>query len=89
MRSATAVAGPIAFVAFMAGPIARLPARPVDERHRCRRRWWARRVTLGADLVAQHLLFNVQLPVGVVTGGIGALFLIAMLIAANRTGRTA
>ena len=45
-------------------------------------------VTLFADLIAQHLLFNVQLPVGVVTGGIGALFLVAMLITANRTGRT-
>lgn len=84
---ATAVTGPIAFVSLMAGPIARLllgpstgaivPAALVGAG-----------VTLGADLVAQHLLFNVQLPVGVVTGGIGALFLIAMLITANRTGRT-
>ena len=45
-------------------------------------------VTLGADITAQHLLFGTQLPVGVVTGGIGALFLIAILTAANRTGRT-
>jgi iron complex transport system permease protein len=84
---ATAVTGPIAFVALMAGPIARLllgpsggaivPAALVGAA-----------VTLGADLIAQHLLFGVQLPVGVVTGGIGALFLIAMLITANRTGRT-
>lgn len=84
---ATAVTGPIAFVSLMAGPIARLllgpsggailPAALVGAA-----------VTLGADLAAQHLLLGVQLPVGVVTGAIGALFLVVMLIAANRTGRT-
>jgi iron complex transport system permease protein len=84
---ATAVTGPIAFVSLMAGPIARLLLGPSGGAILPAALAGAA-VTLGADLVAQHLLFNVQLPVGVVTGGIGALFLVAMLITANRTGRT-
>ena len=84
---ATAVTGPIAFVSLMAGPIARLLLGPSGGAILPAALAGAA-VTLFADLVAQHLLFNVQLPVGVVTGGIGALFLVAMLITANRTGRT-
>ncbi len=84
---ATAVTGPIAFVSLMAGPIARLLLGPAGGAILPAALAGAA-VTLGADIVAQHFLFNAQLPVGVVTGGIGALFLIAMLIAANRTGRT-
>jgi iron complex transport system permease protein len=83
---ATAVVGPVAFVAFVAGPIARqllgagrpvlLPAMLVGA------------ITmLGADLIAQHALPATQLPVGVVTGLLGALFLIWLLISANRAGR--
>jgi iron complex transport system permease protein len=85
---ATAVTGPIAFVALMSGPIARLLLGPAPGVIVPAALTGAL-VTLGADLVAQHFLLGVQLPVGVVTGGIGACFLIAMLIAANRTGRTA
>jgi iron complex transport system permease protein len=85
---ATAVTGPIAFVALMSGPIARLLLGPAPGAIIPAALTGAL-VTLGADLVAQHFLLGVQLPVGVVTGGIGACFLIAMLIAANRTGRTA
>lgn len=80
---ATAAVGPIAFVAFVSGPIARrllgpsvgamVPAALVGA---C--------VTLGADIVGQHLIGNNQLPVGVVTGVFGAVFLIYLLIAANR-----
>jgi iron complex transport system permease protein len=84
---ATAVTGPIAFVSLMAAPIARLLLGPSGGAILPAALAGAA-VTLGADLVAQHLLFSVQLPVGVVTGGIGALFLVAMLITANRTGRT-
>lgn len=85
---ATAVAGPIAFVALMAGPIARLLLGPATGAIVPSALTGAL-VTLGADIVAQHFFFGVQLPVGVVTGAIGACFLILMLIAANRTGRTA
>ena len=83
---ATAAVGPVAFVAFVAGPIARhlfgatrpglLPVMLVGA------------ITmLGADLIAQHGFPATQLPVGVVTGLFGALFLIWLLISANRAGR--
>lgn len=83
---ATATVGPVAFVAFASGPIARrmlgpagnplLPAAMVGAA-----------VTIGADLIAQHALGRNQLPAGVVTGAIGAVFLIYLLAAANRSGR--
>lgn len=85
---ATAATGPIAFVAFVSGPIARrllgpsvgalVPSMLVGG---C--------VTLGADIVGQHLIGNNQLPVGVVTGAFGAVFLIYLLIVANRGGQGA
>jgi len=85
---ATATVGPLAFVAFAAGPVAKrllgpagnalLPAALVGAA-----------VTIGADLIAQHALGRTQLPAGVVTGAIGALFLIYLLAAANRSGRGA
>lgn len=83
---ATATVGPLAFVAFASGPVAKrllgpagnalLPAALVGAA-----------VTIGADLIAQHALGRSQLPAGVVTGAIGALFLIYLLAAANRSGR--
>ncbi|MFI9503750.1 FecCD family ABC transporter permease [Nocardia sp. NPDC052566] len=82
---ATAVAGPIAFVAFVANPIATrltgggrtalVPAALTGAL-----------VTLVADFVAQHLL-GAPLPVGVVTGAVGAPYLLWLLAAANRAGR--
>lgn len=81
---AIAASGPIAFVAFMAGPIAArlvgpgaslvLPAGLVGAL-----------LVLTADLVAQHA-FEHRYPVGVVTGMLGAPYLIALLIRTNRSG---
>lgn len=83
---ATAAAGPIAFVAFMAGPIAArlmgpdasllLPAAMVGVL-----------LVLGADLVGQFAFSN-RLPVGVITGAMGAPFLVYLLVRMNRTGAT-
>ena len=82
---AVAAAGPIAFVSFVAGPIARacnrgrttlLGAGIVGAG-----------VVVGADYVADYLLLDVNLPVGVVTGAFGASFLL-WLLARGRTGRT-
>lgn len=83
---ATAAVGPVAFVAFIAGPIARrllgpsggalVPAALVGGL-----------VTNASDFVAQHMLGRNQLPVGVVTGALGAVFLIYLLAAAHRSGR--
>jgi iron complex transport system permease protein len=80
----TAAAGPVAFVAFMSAPIARrlvgagalalAPSALVGAA-----------VVLAADLVALHLLpGNVQLPVGVVTGAIGAPYLLWLLASTGR-----
>ena len=79
---AVAATGPIAFVAFLAGPIAGsivrrgsllLPAMLTGAI-----------LVLGADLAAGQLL-PVQYPVGVVTGALGAPFLIVMLIRQARS----
>ncbi|KQX74077.1 iron chelate uptake ABC transporter family permease subunit [Aeromicrobium sp. Root472D3] len=80
----TAVAGPILFVALIAGPIAQrltgsaggiLTAGLVGAV-----------IVLGADLVAQQAL-PTPLPTGVVTGIIGAPYLIWLLATVNREGR--
>lgn len=81
---ATAAAGPVAFVAFVAGPIARrlthgtgiglAPAALVGAA-----------VVVAADFVAQHLL-PIALPVGIVTAAVGAPYLLFLLVRSNRIG---
>ncbi|WP_417309937.1 FecCD family ABC transporter permease [Devosia sp.] len=83
---ATAAVGPIAFVAFVSGPIARRILGPAG-RPLLPSALVGASVTIGADQIAQHLLGRNQLPVGVVTGALGALFLIYLLAAANRSGQ--
>ncbi len=83
---ATAAVGPIAFVAFVAGPIARRLLGPSGKALLPAALLGAL-VTVGADFIAQHLLGRNQLPVGVVTGACGALFLLWLLVASGRSGR--
>ena len=81
---ATAACGPITFVAFVSGPIAvrlvgqggslLLPSATVGAL-----------VVLIADLAGQTL-FGTRYPVGVVTGALGAPFLIYLLTRSNRGG---
>jgi iron complex transport system permease protein len=82
---ATAAAGPVAFVAFLAGPIARrftaqasLPASA----------FVGALIVLSADYLAASiaplLLDGTVLPVGVVTGALGAPFLLWLLVTSNR-----
>lgn len=81
---ATAATGPIAFVAFMAGPIAArltgpganllLPSALVGAV-----------LVLGGDLLGQFA-FGERYPVGVITGVLGAPYLIYLLIRTNRSG---
>ncbi|MEK5231371.1 iron chelate uptake ABC transporter family permease subunit [Lysinibacillus sp. FSL K6-0232] len=81
---ATATTGPIAFVAFLAGPIAKklvgvgfsniLPAGLIGII-----------LVLAADLIGQFA-FTARYPVGVITGIIGAPYLIYLLIRINRKG---
>ncbi|MBM6616631.1 FecCD family ABC transporter permease [Bacillus suaedaesalsae] len=81
---ATATTGPIAFVAFLSGPIAKrlvgvgfssiIPAGLVGII-----------LVLGADLIGQFA-FVARYPVGVITGILGAPYLIYLLIRMNRKG---
>ena len=83
---ATSAAGPISFVAFMSGPIAvRLVGggRPVL----LAAGLVGALLVLVPDFIGAHLLGPRQFPVGVVTGVIGAPYLLWLLATANRTGR--
>lgn len=78
VAAATAACGPVSFVAFMSGPIA----------WRINRRETVPMLTaalvgalivLGADFVGQHLV-GTRYPVGVITGLLGAPFLLYLLV---------
>lgn len=85
---ATAATGPIAFVAFLAGPItARLVGRS-DRSLLAPSALMGAAIVLAADLAGQHL-FPTALPVGVVTGIVGAPYLLLQLIRLNREGASA
>lgn len=81
---ATATTGPIAFVSFLAGPIAKrlvgvgfsniIPAGLVGLN-----------LVLASDLVGQFA-FEYRFPVGIITGLLGAPYLIFLLIQMNRKG---
>ena len=81
---ATAAAGPIAFVAFMAGPIAARIVGP-GASLAVPSGLIGALLVLVADLVGQFLFEN-RYPVGVVTGVLGAPYLVYLLIRSNRTG---
>ncbi|MEV4264913.1 iron chelate uptake ABC transporter family permease subunit [Kribbella sp. NPDC049584] len=82
---ATAAAGPIGFVAFVAPPIARRLTRSPGPAMIASGLLGALVVAL-SDLVAQHAFGDTQLPVGVVTGVVGAPYLMFLLARANRVG---
>ncbi|GAB2553811.1 iron ABC transporter permease [Leucobacter ruminantium] len=83
---ATASSGPIMFVAFMAGPIAARLVGPGSSLLLPAGCTGALLVLL-ADLAGQNL-FGERYPVGVITGVLGAPYLILLLIRMNRTGQT-
>jgi iron complex transport system permease protein len=82
---ATAVAGPVMFVALVAGPVARRLLGPAPGGLAAAALAGAS-IVLAADLVVQHAL-PVALPTGVVTGAVGAPYLVWLLITVNREGR--
>ncbi|WP_168709427.1 FecCD family ABC transporter permease [Actinomyces procaprae] len=85
---ATAATGPIAFVSFLAGPItARLVGRS-DRSLLAPSALMGAAIVLGADLAGQYL-FPTALPVGVVTGIVGAPYLLLQLVRLNREGASA
>ncbi|TBN56832.1 iron ABC transporter permease [Glaciihabitans arcticus] len=80
--SATAAVGPIAFVAFVSGPIAR---RLVPGTSLVPSALIGILLVLTADFASQHLLpGGVQVPVGIITGAIGAPYLL-WLLASSRS----
>ncbi|GMA31422.1 FecCD family ABC transporter permease [Litorihabitans aurantiacus] len=81
---ATAAAGPISFVAFLAGPIAARILGPVGSPVLAGGLVGALLV-LVADFLAQFA-FGTRFPVGVVTGVLGAPYLVYLLVRTNRTG---
>lgn len=81
---ATAAAGPISFVGFLAGPIAARMLGPVGSPV-VAAGLFGSLLVLVADLCAQYL-FGIRLPVGVVTGVLGAPYLIFLLIRSSRSG---
>ncbi len=82
---ATAAAGPIGFVAFVAAPIARRLTRSPGPAMIASALLGALVVAL-SDLIAQHAFGDTQLPVGVVTGVVGAPYLMFLLARTNRVG---
>jgi iron complex transport system permease protein len=82
---ATAAAGPVAFVAFLAGPIAR---RVTNRASLPASAFVGALIVLAADYLAANiapmLLDGTVLPVGVITGALGAPFLLWLLVTANR-----
>lgn len=87
IATATAVTGPIAFVAFLAGPIA---ARSIGRRGSVLlpAALIGAALVLTGDFVGQFLLPG-RYPVGVVTGALGAPYLIILIIRVNRSGGAA
>lgn len=78
---ATAACGPIAFVAFMSGPIAIRIIGPNSSPLLCAALVGAI-LTLTADLIGQYL-FGTRYPVGVITGALGAPYLVFLLVKSN------
>ncbi|WP_405480243.1 FecCD family ABC transporter permease [Streptomyces anulatus] len=82
---ATAAAGPVAFVALAAPQIAQ---------RLCRTAWppplaaglTGALVVLASDVLARELIPGIELPVGIVTGVLGAPVLLWLLIRVNRAG---
>jgi len=81
---ATAAAGPIAFVSFLAGPIAARVVGP-SESLMVPAGLVGALLVLVSDLVGQFA-FGTRYPVGVVTGALGALYLVFLLARTNRSG---
>ncbi|MFC7405399.1 FecCD family ABC transporter permease [Georgenia alba] len=83
----TAFAGPVAFVAFVSAPIARRLA-PRAGLALVPSALVGAAVVLGAELVGEHLL-PINAPVGIVTGAVGAPYLLWLLATGNRQGKGA
>ncbi|MFJ2619417.1 FecCD family ABC transporter permease [Glutamicibacter sp. NPDC087344] len=79
-----AVTGPLAFVAFLAGPITAALSRSAI--HVPLAGLAGATLVVVANFFATNLFADISLPVGVITGAFGAPFLIWVLVRANSTG---
>lgn len=79
-----AVTGPLSFVAFLAGPLARMiagrPSFPLAAA-------LGAAIVLLADVVGQNVFSGTALPAGVITGALGAPFLLWMLTRTPASGQ--
>jgi iron complex transport system permease protein len=87
VAAAVAVAGPVSFVALVAGPVAARLAGP-GRSSLPHAALVGALLVLAADLVARHLIGDVPLPVGVVTGVVGAPYLLWLLARSRTRGAT-
>ena len=85
---ATAAVGPIAFVSFLAGPIAKRLTGPGDNNPLVPAGLMGMLLVLAADWIAQYVLAY-SYPVGVVTGLVGAPYLLVLLVRMNKKGAMA
>lgn len=78
-----AVTGPLSFVAFLAGPLARMitgrPSFPMAAAV-------GATIVLLADIIGQNAFGSVELPAGVISGALGAPFLLWLLTRTPNTG---
>ncbi|GAA2734464.1 iron chelate uptake ABC transporter family permease subunit [Pedococcus aerophilus] len=82
---AVAAAGPVSFAGFLAGPIAR--ALNAGRTSLLAAALTGAALVTGADYIGAYLVADTNLPVGVVTGALGAPFLL-WLLATGRTSRS-
>lgn len=78
-----AVTGPLSFVAFLSGPLARMavgrPSFPVAA-------LMGATIVLAADVIGQNAFGSVEMPAGVITGALGAPFLLWLLTRSSTSG---
>lgn len=86
VAAGVAVAGPMAFLAFLSGPIAR--ALNAGRTSIAGGALVGATLLLSTDFVGQYLIGGINVPAGVLTGAVGAPFLL-WLMARGATGRTA
>lgn len=85
VAAGVAAAGPVAFLAFLSGPIARGLNR--GRTSIAGAALVGAAILLGADYVGQYLIGGVKMPAGVITGAVGAPFLL-WLMARGASGRS-
>jgi iron complex transport system permease protein len=82
--AATAVTGPLSFIAFLSGPLARLMAG--GRTNLACSALTGAALVLGAELLGSNAFGDIDLPAGVVTGALGAPFLLWLLVRSNKRG---